>query len=115
VADRTFDRAAGNFVKQKFSPAELVDRYVFHVGQWRGRKTTMVVLIIVGWALALPVLLVVGLSVAAKLLGARAQSADASVDVTTLAREFVGAGGDVIRRAPDVTRQADTQPVGSGY
>jgi hypothetical protein len=68
----------------------------------------MVVLIIVGWTLALPAVVVIGLSVAARMLSARARGADAGADVnvTALAREFVGAKDAAVLRPLDKAPRA---------
>jgi hypothetical protein len=66
----------------------------------------MVVLIIVGWRLALPAVVLIGLSVAARMLSARARGADAGADITALAREFVGAKDAAVLRPLDEAPRA---------
>jgi hypothetical protein len=64
----------------------------------------MVVLIIVAWTLALPAVVLIGLSVAARMLTPRARGAD--VNVTALAREFVGAKDAAVLRPLDEAPRA---------
>ena len=70
----------------------------------------MIAVIIIGWAVALPLCVVVGLFCAAKVLGRRARTSDAptvGTDMTAFARQFpVAPDGLVPVGAPDqrVTR-----------
>jgi hypothetical protein len=79
----------------------------------------VIVMIVIGWAVALPVTVVLGLFCASKVLGRRARVAAATgaeaTDMTVFARQFPTMRESASLAAVDATSQAASRPVGAGY
>jgi hypothetical protein len=76
----------------------------------------MVVMIVIGWAVALPLFVVLGLFCAAKVLGRRARGAKVAsgTDMTSFARQFQTARSSS-SPAPAGAGQPASQSVSAGY
>jgi hypothetical protein len=77
----------------------------------------MIVLIVIGWAVALPLCVVFGLFGAAKVLGrhARVVEATGATDMSGFARQFSAVVDSASSAPVTATSQGTSPPVGAGY
>jgi hypothetical protein len=77
----------------------------------------MIVLIVIGWAVALPLFVVLGLFCAAKVLSHRARVAETSgeTDMTGFARQFPTVFDDASPASVSATSRGGSPSVGAGY
>ncbi len=73
----------------------------------------MLVMILVGWVVVLPLLVVVGLSLASRILGSRARARGGAIDVTGLFGDLAALAE--VTACADAAPPASRRPVGSRH
>ena len=74
----------------------------------------MILMIAIGWVVVVPMLVVGGLYVASRILGARARTAGGAIDVTALVRAFAGLAPSEPSSDAETSGPAE-QTAGAGY